>query len=270
MTVVGIDVGGSKIAAAIVDVDAGAALRELRVPTPVSAGGAAVLDECVELARELVPGGAAEVGIGLCEFVDLSGKPTSAYTVDWLGLDVERAFGDAAHVQIESDVRAGALAEARFGAARRFASFVYVVVGSGVSHCLVLDGRPYRGARGNAIVTGAPPVEWSVGGLALARRAGMESAEQVLSDPVHAPLVDAAADELGHALATLVNALDPEAVVIGGGLGLVDRYRERVIAAARAAIEHGETRELPIIPATLGAQSGVVGAALGALARPTP
>jgi glucokinase len=265
VTVIGIDVGGSKIAAAIVDVNTGVALRELRAPTPVGAGGAAVLDECVKLARELAPDGAAAVGIGLCEFVDLSGKPTSAYTVDWLGLDVERAFGEAGHVRIESDVRAGALAEARFGAARRFASFVYVVVGSGVSHCLVLDGRPYPGARGNAIVTGAPPVEWSVGGLALARRAGVESAEQVLSDPVHAPLVDAAADELGHALAALVNALDPEAVVIGGGLGLAERYREQVAAAARAGIEHDATRELPIIPATLGAQSGVVGAALAAV-----
>jgi glucokinase len=266
VTVLGIDVGGSKIAAAIVDVDAGEALRELRVPTPVGAGGAAILHQCVELARELAPDGAAPVGIGLCEFVDLSGKPTSAYTVDWLRLDVERAFGEARRVRIESDVRAGALAEARFGAARHFASFIYVVVGSGVSHCLVLDGRPYRGARGNAIVTGAPPVEWSVGGLALARRAGMERAEQVLADPVHAPLVDAAANELGHALATLVNALDPEAVVIGGGLGLVEPYRERVVAAARAAIEHDKTRELPIIPATLGAQSGVIGAALVAVA----
>lgn len=264
MTVVGIDVGGSKIAAAIVDVTAGTVLRELRVPTPVRAGGKAVLDECVRLARELAPEGVAAVGIGLCEFVDRAGTPTSAYTVDWRGLDVAPAFGQTAHVRIESDVRAGALAEARFGTAARFASFVYVVVGSGVSHCLVLDGRPYEGARGNAIVLGAPPVEWSVGGLALARRAGVETAEQVLSDPVHASLVDSAADELGHALAGLVNALDPEAVVVGGGLGLVDRYRERVAATARAAIEHEATRDLPILPATLGAQSGVIGAGLAA------
>jgi glucokinase len=264
VTVVGIDVGGSKIAAASVDVTTGTVLREARVPTPVEAGGKAILDACVELAADVAPGGAEAVGIGLCEFVDPSGKPTSAYTVDWLRLDVAGAFG-AARVRIESDVRAGARAEARFGAGRRFASFVYVVVGSGVSHSLVLDGRPYEGARGNAIVTGAPPVEFSVGGLALARRAGVVSAEQVLSDPVHEPLVDAAAGELGHSLAALVNALDPEALVIGGGLGLVDRYRERVVEAARAAIEHEATRELPIVPAALGAQSGVIGAALAAV-----
>lgn len=264
MTVVGIDVGGSKIAAATVDVRTGAVLQELRVPTPVRSGGKAVLAECVRLAHELAPDRASAVGIGLCEFVDLAGRPTSSYTVDWVGLDVEQEFGMM--VRVESDVRAGALAEARFGAGRGCASFVYVTVGSGVSHCLVLEGQPLRGARGNAIVTGAPPVEFSVGGLALAQRAGVETAEQVLADPARAELVDEAATELGRALASLVNALDPEALVIGGGLGLVAEYRERVVAAARAAIEHPVTRELRIVPAALGARSGVIGAALAAVA----
>jgi glucokinase len=263
VTVVGIDVGGSKIAAASVDVATGAVLHEVRAPTPVRAGGRAVLETCVELAREVGPGAEA-VGIGLCEFVDLSGTPTSAVTVDWLGLDVAAAFEGIEHVRIESDVRAAALAEARFGAGGRFGSFVFLVVGTGVSHCLVLDGRPYAGARGNAIVVGAPPVEQTAGGLALARRAGGERAEDVLADPAHASVVEAAAGELGLALAALVNALDPEAVVVGGGLGLADRYRERVAAAARDAIDHEATRELPIVPATLGERSGVVGAALSA------
>ncbi len=260
MTVVGIDVGGSKILGASVDVTTGAVLRELRTPTRVSAGGQAVLDSCVELARELAPEGPAAVGIGLCEFVDRAGMPTSAFTVDWRGLDVAGAF--ATHVRIESDVRAAALAEARFGAAAAFECFVYLVVGTGVSYCLVLRGRPYEGARGNAIVVGAPPVEQTSGGLALADRAGVARAELVLSDPARASFVDAAADELGLALAALVNALDPEAVVVGGGLGLVDRYRERAVSTARAAIEHEATRELPIVPATLGPRSGVIGAAL--------
>ena len=264
MTVVGIDVGASKIAAASVDVATGAVVREQRAQTPVQAGGKAILDACVQLSRDVAPDGADAVGIGICEFVDLGGRPTSAYTVDWHGVDVQGAFGDRTRVRIESDVRAGGLAEAELGAGRPFDSFVYVTVGSGVSHCLVLDGRPFPGARGNAIVTGSPPVEFSVGGLALARLAGVETAEQVLAEPAYASLVEAAARELGRALATLVNGLDPEAVVIGGGLGLVDSYREQVIAAARAGIEHEATRELPMIPAALGVRSGVIGAALAA------
>ena len=264
MTVVGIDVGGSKIAAGVVDVQTGDVLEERRTATPVASGGEAVLEACVGLARELAPEGATAVGIGLCEFVDRSGVPTSGVTVDWRALDVRRAFEMVGPVRIESDVRAAALAEARFGDAARFASFVYLVVGTGISYCLVLDGRPYTGARGNAIVVGAPPIELIASGPALARKAGAERAEEVLSDPARAPVVEAAAADLGAALAALVNALDPEAVVVGGGLGLVDDYRARFVAAARAAIEHETTRTVPIVPATLGARGGVVGAALAA------
>jgi glucokinase len=262
VTAVGIDVGGSKIRAASVDVKTGEVLRELQAQTPVSAGGATVLEACVVLARDLRPDRPHAVGIGLCEFVDLSGTPTSGVTVDWRDLDIVGAFEGSSRVRVESDVRAAALAEARFGDAAGFESFVYLTVGSGVSYCLVLNGRQYTGARGNAIVVGTPPVEQRSGGLALARRAGVDSAELVLADPERAPLVDAAADELGLALGTLVNALDPEAVVVGGGLGLVDRYRERMAEAARAAIAHEATRALPIVPATLGTRSGVIGAAL--------
>ena len=89
----------------------------------------------------------------------------------------------------------------------------------------------------------------------------------MLDDPAHASLVDEAANDLGLALAALVNALDPGAVVVGGGLGLVDRYRERLVASARASIEHEATRELPIVPASLGPRSGVVGAALATTLR---
>ena len=116
------------------------------------------------------------------------------------------------------------MAEARFGEASQFESFVYLTVGSGVSYCLVLDGHPCGRARQRDRGRRAP-VEQRSGGLALAARAGVERAELVLSDPARASLVDEAADELGLALAVLVNALDPEAVVVGGGLGLVDRYR---------------------------------------------
>jgi glucokinase len=265
VTVVGIDVGGSKIAAGSVDAETGTVLREVRALTPVQAGGGAVLRTCVELARDVAPDGPSAVGIGLCEFVDRTGRPTSAVTVDWLGLDVAAAFEGVGRVRIESDVRAAALAEARFGAGRRFESFVFLIVGTGVSHCLVVDGVPYTGARGNAIVVGAPPVERVAGGLALARSAEVERAQDVLGDPVHAAVVDAAAAELGLALAALVNALDPEAVVVGGGLGLESRYRERVAAAARRAIDHEATRQLPIIPATLGERSGLIGAGLVAV-----
>lgn len=264
MIAVGVDVGGSKIAAGSVDVETGEVLKLVRRPTRPEAGGAAVLGACVDAAAAVASRPRTPIGIGICELVDPAGVVTSGVTVDWRSCDVQAAFATLGPVRIESDVRAAARAEARFGSGAAFTTFLYVTVGTGISFSHVVDGVPYPGVRGNAIVVGAPPVERQASGLALAHRAGVADTEAVFADPSHDRLVDEAAAELGLALAALVNAFDPEGVVVGGGLGLVTRYRELAVACARPAIDAENARELPVVPAELGELSGVVGAALSA------
>ena len=265
---VGVDVGGTKVDACLADPTSGAVLARERIASRCERGGAAVLADCVELVRQLAADTPiAAVGIGICEFVDLVGRPTSAATLDWRGLDVVGEFRALAPARLESDVRAGALAEARFGAGRTIdGPWLYVTVGTGISACLILDGHPYTGAAGNALVVGAPPVELTASGLALQRRTGRPRAEDVLADATLAPLVDEAAAALGQGLAALVNALDPALVVVAGGLGLVDGYREAAVRAMRPAVEHPVTREVPVVPAALGTLAGPLGAALAGAA----
>jgi glucokinase len=262
---VGIDVGGTKIAAGVVDLDSGRLLERRQVPTRPERGGAAVLADCSALAGELGEG-ELPVGIGLCELVDLSGRPASADTVDWRELDVAAAIA-APNVILESDVRAAARAEARFGAGAGRFSFLYVTVGTGASVCLVVDGEPYAGARGQAIVLGAPPIEAVASGRALACLAGLECAEDVLADPGHAALVEDAAAALGQTLAVLANALDPSLIVLGGGLGGVPAFRARVADAVLALLAYPAEPALELIGSALGADGGVVGAALATARR---
>jgi glucokinase len=113
-------------------------------------------------------------------------------------------------------------------------------------------------------------------GPALARRYAaatghaVEGAETVIAaandnEPVAAQIVDSAADALGSSLGWLVNVLDPEAIIVGGGLGLArGRFRERLIAATRGHIWNPVARELPVVSAALGADAGLIGAALTA------
>jgi glucokinase len=257
----GVDVGGTKIAAARVDVERGAVVSSRRRPTGAERGSDAVLADCRALVEELREGAVA-VGLAVCELVDPSGRVRSAETVDWRDTDLFATFD-----WVESDVRAAALAEARFGAGRDEPDFLYVSVGSGISHCLMVDGRPRLGVRGSAIGTGAPLVEAWSGGLALARRTGHLNAEDALGDPSVGEIVEDGARRLGLALAALVNALDPGAVIIGGGLGLHDAYRECVELALRAEIYDPDARDLPVLPAGLRADAPVIGAALAAAAR---
>ena len=256
---VGIDVGGTKIAAGVVDVASGRVLERRQVPTRPERGGAAVLEACAALAADL---GAVSlpVGIGLCELVSLDGRPTSAETVDWRSLAVPEAFA-APRVVLDADVRTAALAEARFGAGRGRSPFLFVICGTGASACLVVDGKPYAGAHGHAITLGAPPVEEVASGKALAAAAGVARAEDVLEDPTHAAVVGRAAYALGQVLAVLANSLDPELIVLGGGLGSAPTFRERVEDSFRSLVAY------PPVPELAGpavADGGIVGAALRA------
>jgi glucokinase len=261
---VGIDVGGTKIAAGLVDVTTGRLHERLHVPTRPERGGREVLADCAGLAARLGEG-ALPVGIGLCELVDLDGRPASADTIDWRDLDLAAAIA-APRVVLESDVRAAALAEATFGAGAGQSPFLFAIVGTGASVCLVVEGVPYAGARGHAITLGAPPVELVASGRALALAAGAERAEDVLTAPEHSALVDAAATELGRVLAVLANALDPAVIVVGGGLGTEPAFRERVEAAGRPLLEYPSTPGLGVVASALGQDGGIVGAAMRAAA----
>lgn len=258
---VGIDVGGTKVAAGLVDVDTGQVVRLLQEPTHAAEGGRSVLELCgrliAELGRERIP-----VGVGLCELVDREGRCRSGATVDWRDLDVQAALGPCT---IESDVRAAAVAEARFGAGRHRENFLYVSIGTGIAHTLVVAGEPYAGARGFAIIVGAPPIERTSSGLALSQSAGTD-ARSVLADPAHQRMVESASEPLGQALAFLVNALDPGAVIIGGGLGLNHDYLSRIDAAMRVNLVQ-ELSNVPLLPADLGETAGVVGAAIATRCR---
>jgi glucokinase len=257
---VGVDVGGTKIAAGLVELESGRVLERREIPTRAERGGAAVLADCAGLALDLGRRDVA-VGIGLCELVDRAGRPASGDTIDWRGLNIAAAFGTQ-RVLLESDVRAAARAEARFGAGADRSPFLYVVVGTGASVALVVDGEPYVGQHGYAIVLGAPPVETIASGSALARRAGVQRAEDVLADPALAGLVEEAALALAQVLAVLANALDPAVIILGGGFGSQPAFHERVLAAAAPLVAYPSLRPLEVVGAQLGPDGGIVGAAL--------
>jgi glucokinase len=119
----------------------------------------------------------------------------------------------------------------------------------------------------------APVVEELASGPGLARAyaaatgAPVGSAERVLAeaasgDAAACVIVEDAARLLGASVGLLINMLDPEAVVIGGGLGTADGpYWPALIAAARTHIFAEDCREIPILRAALGPDAGIVGAA---------
>ena len=286
---IGIDVGGTKIAGAIVNLTTGAIAARQRVATEYARGGTAVLDDVARMAQDLLT--AAErmrlspdaLGIGVAELVDPAGQVFSDYRIRWKGLDVQDRLSPILPTIVTSDVRAAALAEARYGAGRGIADLIYVTIGTGISAALVQDGIPYAGARGAALViatakmhhhcpacghVAVSSVEDIASGPGLvAAMGGVAKAEQVLAaahagDPRAVHLIDHATMELGRVLALLVNSLDPAAVILGGGLGSAPGlYYQGLCRSIKAGLWDGDVRVLPVIQGTLGPDAGLIGAA---------
>jgi glucokinase len=300
-------VGGTKIAAGAVDVATGAVRDKRVIPTRPERNGDAVLADVLALARDLIDTrhltrtalrGAADtvlgIGLGVCELVSPHGEITSDFTIAWKGVPVQAALSEIAPAVVEADVRAHALAEARFGAGTGFDPFVFVSVGTGISACLVQGGTPFAGARGNALVLSTGPVsvpvtcggpddaehttwvrhvveEYASGSGIVARFGnGATRAEDVFAaaqagDARATHILTSAGRSLGSALGWLANVLDPAAIVVGGGLGTARGvYWDSLVRATREHIWAEDTRGLPIVQAALGGDAGVIGAALAA------
>jgi len=290
---IGIDVGGTKIAAGILAASGGEIRARRRVPTLPERGGEAVLADALGLAEELMAEagrcGLQPVGIGLAvaELVSPEGRVTSEQTIRWIGLDVRRRFLKLAPTIVEADSRAAAVGEARFGAGRPFRLFYYLTVGTGIGGAMVEDGRPFLGARGSAGTVGSgatmstcdrcgvvsrPVLEEFASGPALVRRYREAGGTATRGDDVTAAaengdprafrVVSSAGEALGATAGQIVNLLDPEALIVGGGLGSAGGlYWESFVASARRHVWSETNRGLPILRAQHGGDAGLVGAA---------
>jgi glucokinase len=309
----GIDLGGTKIQAVVVD-DERNVLGQARRPTPRDGGPPGVAAEMVAVLQDAARDAGREassldgVGVGSPGAVDEAhGTVAHARNLpDWeepfpLAGTLSEQLGT--RVVLGNDVQVAVDAEFSLGAGKPYSSLLGVFWGTGVGGGIVLDGKPWlgRGAAGEighmvVKLNGAPCpcgrrgcVEAYAGRAAMearARRAAqmghktrlfelMEKAERTRltsgvwaaalahEDPLATKLVDAAVEALGAGIASALNLLDVEAVVIGGGLGtrLGPRYAKRI---ARAMLPHLFVSERPpaVHVAALGDLGGAIGASL--------
>jgi len=302
--VLGLDIGGTKLAAGVVDADGRVASFEVTA-TLADEGPAAGLARLFELGRRAVEAAGVPweridlVGIG-------SGGPLDAargvlvappHLHGWLDVPVVALAEESLGVPavLENDATAAAAGEHRYGAGRGTSHMVYLTISTGVGGGIVIDGRLYRGATGNGGELGHVTVDCAgrvcrgcgrrgcleayVSGTSIierAREAGL--APQSASDVAEAAAAgDAAArevwdgttDALACGLTSIVNLFEPELVVLGGGV--VNGAGEALLGPVRERVAReamapaaGAAR---IVAAELGPHVGVVGAAAIALDR---
>jgi glucokinase len=306
MYAIGIDIGGTKIAGALVD-EAGQIIREARVATPVR-DPAALVDAVVGLVHELrLNVEVLGVGVAMAGFIDdQQANVIYGTNFGWKNFPLKSEIENQLDIPviIENDANAAGWAEYRFGAGQGYQHVVMLTLGTGVGGAIIVDGKMLRGGFGVAgelghmrvVPDGIPCgcgqrgcIESYASGTALLRTAnelvdsgysagrrlselkaksgqltGAEVYQALVEkDPGAVKLLQNLADWLGQAIASLSAILDPEIVVIGGGLS---QAGELLLTPIRKAFrEHapagGFRPELKVVTAEFVNDAGVVGAA---------
>lgn len=273
---IGIDLGGTKTEAAVLD-EHGAMLFRKRVPTPAG-DYQAILNTISSLVRQAqaVAGDGATIGIGTpgtrsrttglmidANSTALIGKPL----YEDLAALLDRPL------RMANDANCFVLSEATDGATRDYDVVFGVILGTGVGGAVAIDKRVLYGANGIAGEWGHNPIPWPhedelpgpacycgkrgcietfLSGPALARETSMHAQEQALLTYE---------DRLARALASVINVLDPDAIVLGGGVSNVERLYERVPLLLPRYVFADAVRT-KLLRAMHGDSSGVRGAAM--------
>ena len=307
MLSIGVDIGGTKIAAGVVD-DGGAIIAATTRSTPATDTAlieAAVADAVDELRRDHEVVG---VGVGAAGFVGADRRTVNfAANLAWrqhpLADQLERLTD--LPVVVENDANAAGWAEYRFGAATEAKHMLMVTVGTGLGGAIVMDGQLVRGSGGFAgeiaHMVAVPDGQWCgcgrrgcleqyTAGTAMVRTAKRraESGDPLLDTLVQAaggsiaaidgPLITQLAQQgdpgakeliaeigtwLGMGMASISALLDPEVVVVGGGVAaagdlLLDPARESYAKNLTARLHRPLA---PFVLASMGNRAGIVGAA---------
>ncbi|WP_442576361.1 ROK family protein [Microbacterium sp. F51-2R] len=294
--VLAVDLGGTKVEAALVDRDGKVrSFTRRRVPTGAAASSAelrAAVQSVVQGALESQPPGCVMRGVGIGSAGPLD---SAAETISPLNLGVtnfpiiaviREIVGENVPIRLALDGLCIALAESRFGAAVDVPTSVSMVVSTGVGGGIIVNGSPLIGDHGNAghigqlrISLEGSPTDATMGTLesvasgpasvAWARARGWQGATgEELADSARAgdrcarEAIERSAMAVGVTLAGVCALLDVGLVVIGGGFSLVsDDYVDLVQAFARRAAVLPAASTVRIVRAALGSDAPLVGAA---------
>lgn len=289
----GIDIGGTKIAAGLVT-RAGKVLRRAETPTPAALGGAQIVTRALGLARELMEGvQVVAVGVGSAGVIDpITRRVISAtdHLKDWVGTELGLMFesGLGLPVSASNDVHAHAVGEAFFGAGRGHGTVLVAAVGTGIGGAVVINGVVQAGAHGVAGHFGHLPVAEAdrmlcpcgrVGHveaipsgtalhafyLKLGGDPGREDARAVVrlaqTNALASRAVPTSGRALGQALGGLTNVIDPDVIIIAGGMRNAGEPWWSAMEASLRETALPILSDVLLVKAELGDDAAIIGAA---------
>ncbi len=276
MTVLAIDIGGTKIAAGVVT-DDGALLSHAKVPTPADG----VFDALVRLVDTIDTKGVEAIGVGCGGPMSEGGETVSPLNIhSWRDFPLRARLASqySLPVYVDNDAKALALGEGWKGAAQDVDDYVGMVVSTGVGGGIVLDGRLLDGALGNAGHIGHMTAEPEGRACVCGARGCLEAEASgtAIAAVTGRPARDATPDVIartgtlvGRVVASVANLLDLKLAVVSGSVAL--GFGAPFFAAAQTEIDARAclafSRGTRVVPGALGPAGPLIGAARVALMR---
>ncbi|SDB82916.1 glucokinase [Pelagirhabdus alkalitolerans] len=303
MYAIGIDIGGTKVAIALVN-EEGTILAQEKLLTDQTIPPKDMIDQIINTTKSILETqqisvqSLAGIGIGAPGPIDTQKGEISRppNLKDWVNIPVVEMMEQAFNVPVafENDATAAALAEKWLGAAKVCDDFIYVTISTGIGAGIYANSKLLTGRKGNAGDIGHTVVNPSFGtcacgqmgciehiasGTAISKK-GSELLNQSLStadvferfnqkDPIITPYMDDVLRALGAMCVSLINTFEPERIIFGGGVSkvgapLLDPIRDYI----RQYALNPDNRATPIQVATLDQNAGVIGAAALILHKP--
>ena len=285
---IGIDLGGTKIEAIIID-DQFQVIDRKRIPTLRDEGYDAIINRIIDLSKEMIGIGDIDGPIGICTpgtIEATTGLLKNSNTVCLIGKPIQKDMEDALGIPVlmENDANCFALAEATIGTAKKYDVVFGVILGTGCGAGIVMNKKIHRGANAIAGEWGHHTLypggrscycgnqgctESYISGTALESEWKELTGEfATVTDVIDNKMYEAHPEwkenfmmNFGRALSNVIDILDPDAIVMGGGLSKVDLlYTEGMQAVYKESFS--EVVRTPIIKNKLGDSGGVFGAAM--------
>ncbi|MET1000721.1 MAG: ROK family protein [Acidimicrobiia bacterium] len=274
MSILAIDIGGTKLAAAVVG-DDGTMYDRMQAPTPDGDDAEALFAALVALLERIGFDDAVVVGVGCGGPMERGGEHVSPLNIPaWRGFPLRGRVAEYTGLPtfVDGDAKALALGEGWLGAARGCDNYLGMVVSTGVGGGIVLDGRLLDGATGNAGHVGHVIVEpdghecgCGARGCVEAEASGTAIERITGRPPAEAPpeIIVRSGTLVGRAVASVANLLDLDRAVVAGSVAL--GYGEPFFAAAQAEVDArcrlSYSRGTRIVRGALGADGPLIGAA---------
>ena len=284
----GIDLGGTKIEAIIID-DQFQVIDRKRIPTLRDKGYDAIIKRIIDLSKEMIGIGDISGPIGICTpgtIEATTGLLKNSNTVCLIGKPIQQDMENALGISVlmENDANCFALAESTIGAAKKYDVVFGVILGTGCGAGIVMNKKVHRGANGIAGEWGHHTLypdgrgcycgnkgctESYISGTALESEwKELTGKFSTVTDIIDNKMYEAHPEwkenfmmNFGRALSNVIDILDPDAIVLGGGLSKVDLlYTEGMQAAYKESFS--EIVRTPILKNKLGDSGGVFGAAM--------